>query len=78
MIETPELSLAEVEQARIDAYRQFYFRPQFMLRTLFRARGLKDLRRIYRSGNSIRSRVKFFEQHSGVRARSGLGEVPGA
>ncbi len=78
MIETPELSLAEVEQARIDAYRQFYFRPQFMLRTLLRARGLKDLRRIYHSGNSIRSRVKFFEQHSGVRARSGLGEAPGA
>jgi len=75
MIETPELTLAEVEQARIDAYRQFYFRPQFMVRTLLQARGFNDLRRIYNSGRSIMSRIRFFEQHSGAKTRSATGEV---
>lgn len=75
MIETPELSLAQVEQARIDAYRQFYLRPQFMLNTLLRVRGANDVRRVFNGGRSILSRIRSFERSSGVNVRSEMGEA---
>jgi len=61
MIETAELSLEEVEQARVRAYKEFYFRPSYVLRTLLGIRSWDDFKSIVSSARSIFSRIGFFK-----------------
>ena len=61
LIATEKLSKEETERARVQAYREFYFRPRFILKTALRIRSLKDLRRALRSAKSIADRISFFE-----------------
>ncbi len=63
LIETEHLTRAEVEQARIDAYRQYYFRPKFVASSLFKVRSLQDLKRLLRGGRSVLDRISFFRNH---------------
>jgi radical SAM superfamily enzyme YgiQ (UPF0313 family) len=67
LIETPWLSAKEVEEARIRAYRQYYYRPEFVLGEALKIRRLADIKRLARGANSVRSRIKLFsrarEQH---------------
>lgn len=64
LIETDELSREEVEKYRIQAYREFYIRPSFILKTAFNIRSKKDIKRIYKGGRSIIERMSFFKEAS--------------
>jgi radical SAM superfamily enzyme YgiQ (UPF0313 family) len=61
IIETPWLSASEVEQARIQAYREYYYRPSFVIGEALRVRRLADLKRLARGANSVRTRIRFFQ-----------------
>ncbi len=65
LIETEELSREEVERARVRAYREFYFRPSFILKTAAKIRSLKDVKRVLKSAKSIVDRIFFFGASSG-------------
>ena len=65
LIETEQLSREEVERARVRAYREFYFRPSFILKTALRIRSLQDMRRVLRSAKSIVDRIFFFQGDRG-------------
>ena len=62
MIETPELSRREVERARVQAYRTFYFRPAYILQTVLRIQSWRDLKSVLKSARSIISRIGFFKE----------------
>ncbi len=62
LIETPWLTAQEVEEARIRAYREYYYRPRFILGEALKIRRLADVKRLARGANSVRSRIKFFSQ----------------
>lgn len=61
LVETPQLSRQEVEQARVRAYREYYFRPGFILREAARIRHPADLKRLVRGARSVLSRLSFFQ-----------------
>jgi radical SAM superfamily enzyme YgiQ (UPF0313 family) len=61
LIETPQLSRQEAEAARIRAYRQYYFRPRFMLQEALRIRHPRDVKRLWRGAKSVLARLRFFE-----------------
>jgi radical SAM superfamily enzyme YgiQ (UPF0313 family) len=61
LIETPWLSAAEVEAARVQAYREYYYRPSYILGEALRIRRLADIKRLARGANSVRARVEFFQ-----------------
>lgn len=65
LIETPSLSAREVEQARIRAYREFYYRPRFILGEALKVRRLADFKRLLRGAGSVRARIGFFTQAKG-------------
>jgi radical SAM superfamily enzyme YgiQ (UPF0313 family) len=65
MIETPQLSREEAEQARIRAYHEYYFRPSFILREAVRIRHPRDIRRLLRGARSVLDRLSFFESARG-------------
>ena len=60
VIETPWLTAKEVEEARIRAYREYYYRPQFIVGEALKIRRLADIRRLARGANSVRTRIRFF------------------
>ena len=62
LIETPWLTAEEVEEARIRAYRQYYYRPGFIVGEALRIRRVADIKRLARGANSVRSRIRFFSQ----------------
>ncbi|MGD2207406.1 MAG: radical SAM protein, partial [Anaerolineae bacterium] len=62
LIETPWLSAEEVEQARIRAYREYYYRPRFIVGEALKIRRLADVKRLARGANSVRARIKFFQR----------------
>jgi anaerobic magnesium-protoporphyrin IX monomethyl ester cyclase len=64
LIETPWLTAQEVEQARIRAYREYYYRPQFIVGEALKIRRVADIKRLARGANSVRARIKFFHQHT--------------
>jgi len=64
LIETSELSRADVERARIRAYRKFYFRPGYVLRTALKIRSWNDFRAVVKSAKSIGDRISFFSRSS--------------
>jgi radical SAM superfamily enzyme YgiQ (UPF0313 family) len=65
LIATEKLSKEEVERARVQAYREFYFRPRFILKTALGIRSLQDVKRILRSARSIVDRILFFQGDRG-------------
>jgi hypothetical protein len=62
LIETPWLTAKEVEEARIRAYREYYYRPEFVLGEALKIRRLADIKRLARGANSVRTRIRFFDQ----------------
>jgi anaerobic magnesium-protoporphyrin IX monomethyl ester cyclase len=62
VIETPWLTAEEVEEARIRAYREYYYRPQFIVGEALKIRRLADIKRLARGANSVRTRIRFFRQ----------------
>jgi anaerobic magnesium-protoporphyrin IX monomethyl ester cyclase len=62
LIETEELSREDAEKFRLDAYREFYMRPSFIIKTAFKMRGFKDARRIVRGARSIVERMSYFRE----------------
>ena len=62
LIETPWLTAQEVEQARIRAYREYYYRPRYIVGEALKVRRLADLKRLARGANSVRGRIRFFTQ----------------
>ena len=64
LIETPWLTAQEVEDARIRAYREYYYRPEFVLGEALKIRRLADIKRLARGASSVRSRIKLFSKAS--------------
>jgi len=64
LIETPELSRQDVEKARVRAYRQFYFRPSYILRTALKIHSWHDFKAVLKSAGSIVERISFFSRSS--------------
>ena len=65
LIETDRLTREEVEEARMRAYRRYYFRPSFVAKSLLRVRSLQDMKRLFRGGRSVLDRISFFKRHVG-------------
>jgi radical SAM superfamily enzyme YgiQ (UPF0313 family) len=63
LIETPWLTAADVEAARIRAYREYYYRPRFIMGEALKIRRLADIKRLARGANSVRARIKFFRKY---------------
>jgi len=64
LIETPQLSRQAVERARVRGYRQFYFRPVYILRTALRIHSWHDFKAVLKSARSIIERILFFSRSS--------------
>jgi len=62
LIETPWLTANEVEAARVRAYREYYYRPRFIVGEAMKVRRLADIKRLVRGANSVRTRIHFFTQ----------------
>jgi radical SAM superfamily enzyme YgiQ (UPF0313 family) len=62
LIETPWLTAKQVEEARIRAYREYYYRPRFIVGEALKIRRMADVKRLMRGANSVRARIKFFRQ----------------
>jgi hypothetical protein len=62
-----------VEQARIRAYREYYYRPSYIVGEALKVRRLADLQRLARGANSVRARLRFFRQATGDGRSSGQG-----
>jgi anaerobic magnesium-protoporphyrin IX monomethyl ester cyclase len=65
LIETEWLSADQVEQARIRAYREYYYRPSYIVGEALKVRRLADVQRLARGANSVRARLRFFRQATG-------------
>jgi radical SAM superfamily enzyme YgiQ (UPF0313 family) len=72
LIETPWLTADEVEEARIRAYREYYYRPSYVIGEALKIRRPADVKRLARGANSVRSRIKFFRQSSEERQNRAL------
>ncbi|MFC2030214.1 B12-binding domain-containing radical SAM protein [Chloroflexota bacterium] len=64
LIETPWLTASEVEEARVQAYREYYYRPSYILGEALKIRRLADMKRLARGANSVRARIAFFNPSS--------------
>lgn len=65
LIEADHLTREEVEEARIRAYRRYYFRPGLVAKSLLGVRSFRDIKRLFRGGRSVLDRISFFERHAG-------------
>jgi anaerobic magnesium-protoporphyrin IX monomethyl ester cyclase len=70
LIETPWLTADEVEQARIRAYREYYYRPRFIFGEALKVRRMADVKRLARGAGSVRARIRFFRESSMEREPS--------
>ncbi|KKL64203.1 hypothetical protein LCGC14_2167380, partial [marine sediment metagenome] len=64
LIETEKLSRKDVERARIQAYREFYFRSSYIFATALRLRNLREVGSVLKSAYSIIDRMAFFKKQS--------------
>lgn len=62
LIETENLSTEDVEKYRVEAYRKFYFRPSYILRTTLKLWNPKEAKRIIRSARSIIERLSYYKE----------------
>jgi anaerobic magnesium-protoporphyrin IX monomethyl ester cyclase len=60
LIETDDLKIEDVEKYRTKAYREFYIRPSFILRTMLKLWNPKEARRIIKSAKSIIKRISYY------------------
>lgn len=65
LIETDQLTRADVERARVEAYKRYYLNGRFVARSLLRIRSLQDVKRVLRGGRSVLDRISFFSKHVG-------------
>jgi anaerobic magnesium-protoporphyrin IX monomethyl ester cyclase len=63
VLETETLSRLDLEKARLEAYRRFYLRPRFILRTALRLTNIREFRRVLRGTLSIASRLIYFSRN---------------
>jgi anaerobic magnesium-protoporphyrin IX monomethyl ester cyclase len=70
LIETPWLTAEEVEEARIRAYREYYYRPRFIFGEALKVRRVADVKRLARGANSVRARIRFFQGSQGSEDRT--------
>jgi len=63
VLETETLSRLDLEKARLEAYRRFYLRPRFILRTAMRLTSIREFRRVFRGTLSILSRLVDFSRN---------------
>jgi len=75
VLETETLSRLDLEKARLEAYRRFYLRPRFILRTAMRLTSIREFRRVLRGTLSILSRLVYFSRNVRRKTR---GTPPGA
>jgi len=61
LINTETFSKKKVEEARIKAYRRFYYRPSFVIKTFFGIRSFGEALSIWKSARSISERLTFFK-----------------
>jgi len=61
LIETENLLARDVEKYRIDAYREFYFRPSYILKTVLKMWNYKEAKRILRSARSVIERLSYYK-----------------
>ena len=62
LIETENFSSGDVEKYRNKAYREFYLRPSYILRTKLKMWNPKEARRIIRSAKSILERISYYAE----------------
>lgn len=62
LINTENLSSKDVERYRTKAYRKFYFRPAYILRTTLKLWNPKEAKRIFRSAKSIIERLSYYKE----------------
>ncbi len=60
LIETEDLSAEDVQRYRTQAYREFYLRPSYILRTTLKMWNPKEAKRIIRSARSIMERISYY------------------
>ena len=70
VLETETLSRLDLEKARLEAYRRFYLRPRFILRTLTRLTSAREFRRVWRGSVSILSRLIYFSKNVRRKTRT--------
>ena len=63
VLETETLSRLDLEKARLEAYRRFYLRPRFILRTAMRLTSIREFRRVLRGTLSILGRLIDFSRN---------------
>jgi len=64
LIETENLSIDQVDRYRIQAYKEFYFRPSFIFRTALKMWNPKEAKRIIKSAKSIFERISYYKPES--------------
>jgi len=62
MIETDTFTKKEIAEARNRAYREFYFRPRYMLDILWSTRSLSEWKRVIKSAGTILGRLSIFKK----------------
>jgi len=60
LIETENFSIEEAAEYRTKAYRKFYLRPSYILRTTLKLWNPKEAKRIIRSARSIMERISYY------------------
>jgi len=60
LIETENFSIKDVEKSRTKAYREFYLRPSYILRTTLKLWNPKEAKRIIRSAKSVIERISYY------------------
>jgi anaerobic magnesium-protoporphyrin IX monomethyl ester cyclase len=53
VVKTLDMEREELEHILARAYREFYFRPEFILQTLFHLKDMDEIRRVLRSLKSL-------------------------
>jgi len=61
LVETENLTARDVEKYRINAYKEFYFRPKYIFKTALKMWNLKEAKRILRSARSIIERILYYK-----------------
>jgi radical SAM superfamily enzyme YgiQ (UPF0313 family) len=61
VVKTVDMERADLEHILARAYREYYFRPSFMIQTLFNMAGTDEIRRVMRSMKSLVKTIKLHQ-----------------
>ena len=61
VVKTVDMERADLEHILARAYREYYFRPSFMIQTLFNMAGADEIRRVMRSVKSLVKTIKLHQ-----------------